>query len=513
MQSAVVIGAGHNGLVCAAELAAAGMDVTVVEQAPRPGGGVSSSQATLPGFVHDHCAGFFPVTRVSPAMLAQPLERHGVEWVVPDRSMAYPFEDGTAMALDLDLDSTAATLNAIDAGAGDAWRRLIAAVRPHASAFTGSIFHRLPPVGPALRLAAGLGADLPEFARRSLGSAEAFGQDVFAAERSTAWFASAAMHSGLEPRAAASGAFGFMLMLLGHVTSWPFPRGGAQSVTDALVAHGRAEGVTIRCDAPVDRILTRAGRAAGVRLRGGEEIAADAVVATVTAHPLAAMLPDDALPERTFRRLRRWRYGTGVFKVDYALDGPVPWAAEEPRGAAVVHVAGELADLSRAAQEGNRGVTPERPAIVAGQHSLFDPTRAPAGKHTLYTYCHVPPRGRDVSDEDLTERVEAQLERFAPGFQRLVLARHVRPPEQLERENPSMVGGDLAGGAFEIDQQLVFRPTPELSRYRAPLAGLYVGSASVHPGGAIHGIPGYEAAHAAIRDRRGLRPWRLRGRR
>jgi phytoene dehydrogenase-like protein len=512
VRSAIVIGAGHNGLVCAAELAARGVRVTVVEQAPRPGGGLTSVESTLPGFVHDHCAGFLPVTRASPAMLAQPLERYGVEWIVPERSMTHPFADGTAIALDHDLDSTAASLNATHSGAGDAWRRLIASVRPHAGAFTGSVFRRLPPVVPALRLAAGLGGDLPEFARRSIGSAQAFGEDLFGAERPTAWFAGAAMHSGLEPRAAASGAFGFMLMLLGHVTAWPFPRGGAQRVTDALVAHAGALGATVRTDAPVTRVMVRGGRAAGVVLRDGEEIAADAVVATVTAHPLAAMLPDDALPERTFRRLRRWRYGTGVFKVDFALDGPVPWSAEEPRTSAVVHVAGELSDLSRAAQEGNRGVTPERPSLVVGQHSLFDATRAPAGKHTLYTYAHVPPSGRDVGDDELAGRIEEQLERFAPGFRRIVLARHVRPPERLERENPSMVGGDLAGGSFEIDQQLVFRPTPELSRYRAPLRGLYVGSASVHPGGAIHGVPGYEAAHALLRDRAGIRRWRRTGR-
>ncbi|MDT4927559.1 MAG: hypothetical protein QOF92_426, partial [Pseudonocardiales bacterium] len=375
MKRAIVIGAGHNGLVCAAELAAGGVETTVLEQAPAPGGGVSSVEVTLPGFVHDHCAAFFPVTHAAPAMRAQPLAEHGVEWIAPERVMAHPYEDGSAIVLDHDLGSTARSLDRVSPGAGDAWRGLIERVLPHERAFVTSIFNRLPPVGPALRLGAGLRLDAVDLGRRLLGSVEAFGQALFDAERPTAWIAGAAMHSGLEPRAAGSGAFGFMLMLLGHTASWPIPRGGAGRVTDALVANATELGARVRCDASVERILVRGGRAAGVRLHGGEELAADAVVATVSAGPMARMLPDDALPERTFRALRNWRYGTGVFKLDYALDGPVPWAAEEARSAAVVHVAGELHDLTRAAQEGNRGETPQRPALVVGQQSQYDATR------------------------------------------------------------------------------------------------------------------------------------------
>jgi phytoene dehydrogenase-like protein len=274
-----------------------------------------------------------------------------------------------------------------------------------------------------------------------------------------------------------------------------------QSLTDALVRRAEREGATIRCGATVEQVLVSGGRVKGVRLAGGEEVPADAVVSTVSAGLLARLVPAGALPGRLHRRLRIWRYGTGPFKVDYALSGPVPWAADDARSSAVVHVAGELDELTRAADEARRGEVPERPALVVGQQSLHDPTRAPAGKHSLYVYSHVPSHYA-LEDEAVTERIEAQLERFAPGFSSLVLSRSTRSPEQTERENPSLIGGDLAGGSYEIDQQLIFRPAPQLSRYRSPLRGLYVAGASTHPGGAVHGMSGRGAARALLRDRR-----------
>jgi phytoene dehydrogenase-like protein len=340
-----------------------------------------------------------------------------------------------------------------------------------------------------------------------LGSVEALGLDLFEGDRrATAWLAGSAQHSGLPPTTAGSGAFGFLLQLLGHRHGWPFPRGGMQVLADALVRRAERGGARIVCDSHVEAVLVRRSRVAGVRLADGTEIAADAVVSTVSAGVLARLLPDGALPGRVHRRLRVWRYGTGAFKLDYALSGPVPWTAEEPRRAAVVHVAGELEALSAAAEAGQRGEVPERPALVVGQHSLYDDTRAPPGRHTLYVYAHVPAR-YELEDEAVAERIQEQLERFAPGFASLVLARAVRPPWQTEQENPSLVGGDLGGGSYELDQQLLFRPTPELCRYRAPLRGLYVAGASTHPGGAVHGMSGRGAARALLRDRR-LRPWR-----
>jgi phytoene dehydrogenase-like protein len=338
------------------------------------------------------------------------------------------------------------------------------------------------------------------------GSIEAFGLDVFdGAQRPTAWMSGSAQHSGLPPSTAGSGAFGFLLQLLAHSHGWPFPAGGQGELTAALMRIATGEGVAVRCDAHVERILVRGGRTDGVRLADGEEIAARDVVTTISARPLAAMLPPEALPDRLMRRLAIWRYGTAAFKLDYALNTPVPWTASDARDAAVVHVGGELEDFARAAQAGGRGEVPQQPALVIGQHTLHDPTRAPAGAHTLYCYAQVPSR-YDCSDEDVAGLIEAQLERFAPGFGRTVIARAIRNPVQTEAENPSLVGGDLSGGTLELDQQLIFRPAPELCRYRTPLRGLYMTGASVHPGGSVQGMGGRSAARALLVDRR-IRPW------
>jgi phytoene dehydrogenase-like protein len=503
----LVVGAGHNGLVCGLHLAQAGLDVEVLEHAPHHGGASSSTQATLPGFVHDHCAGFNPLTVASPAILELELERDGLEWVGGPEVMAHPFEDGTALVLHRDVAQTAEELERASLGAGRAWAELVGQVGPHADRLVRTILEPLPPVRDPLVLAASLRRDGLEIARRLLASVEAFGLDLFeGARRPAAWVASSAMHSGLEPTAAGSGMFGFLLQLLGHTHGWPYPRGGMQTLADLLAARLRAAGGRIRCDAHVEEVLVRGGRVAGVRLRGGEELAAAAVVTTVSAKVLLAMVPPDALPERVVRRLGRWRYGTGAFKLDYALSAPVPWAAEAARSTPVVQVAGELEALAKAAQEGNRGEVPERPTLVVGQHTLLDPTRAPAGQHTLYVYSHVPSRYEE-DDEEVAARIEAQLERFAPGWAANVLGRRIRPPWLTEQENPSLVGADLAGGTYELDQLLLFRPMPELSRHRTPLRGLYVAGASVHPGGAVHGMSGRGAARALLADRR-WRPWR-----
>jgi len=489
----LVVGAGHNGLVAAIHLAAHGLEVTVLEHAPRPGGAATSVEATLPGFVHDHCAAFVPMTAVSPAMRELEL---GIAWVNPAMVLAHPFDDGSAIALHRDVAATARSLG--EAGAG--WAAAMDRLLPVATPLAEAVLSRLPPVRRSARLALALRRDGLEWARRLAGSVEALGLDVFDGDRrATAWLAGSAQHSGLPPTATMSGAFGMLLQLVEHSHGWPFPRGGMQTLTDALVE--RAQGAEIRCDAPVEAIVVRGGRVSGVRLVNGEDVPGDAVISTVNARVLARVLPAGALPGRLHRRLHIWRSGTAPFKVDYALSGPVPWAAAEPREAAVVHVGGELEELSQAADEARRGVVPERPALVVGQQSLHDRTRAPDGRHSLYVYGHVPAR-HDLTDEQVAARVEDQLERFAPGFRALVLARATRSPAQTERENPSLVDGDLAGGSYELDQQLVFRPAPELARYRTPLRGLYMAGASTHPGGAVHGMSGRGAVTALLRDRR-----------
>jgi phytoene dehydrogenase-like protein len=506
----VVVGAGHNGLVCALHLAAAGLDVTVLEHAPNPGGATSTTETTLPGFRFDHCAGFLPMTKASPAFAELALEEDGLTWVAPEIAMAHPFDDGSAIALHRAIEPTAASLEAVQPGAGRAWAELAGRTAPHADRLARTVLGPLPPVRDPLALALAWRRDGVELVRRGAGSVEALGLDVFEdATRPSAWLAGTAQHSGLPPEAAGSGLFALVLQLLAHAHSWPFPRGGVGTIADLLVARLERAGGRVRCDAHVEAILTRSGRVAGVRLGSGEEVAAEVVVTTVSAGVLHGMLPDDALPGHLMRVLRRWRYGTGVFRLDYALDAPVPWPSAEARAAGVVQVGGELQELAKAAQEGHRGVVPERPALVVGQHSLHDPTRAPEGRHTLWVYAHVPSR-YDGPDDEVAGRIEAQLDRFAPGFSSHVLARHARPPWRTEQENPSLVGGDLAGGVYELDQLLVFRPAPELSRSRTPLRGLYVAGASVHPGGAVQGMSGRGAARAVLADRAPLRLGRLR---
>lgn len=493
MTRVVVIGAGHNGLVAAIHLADRGVDVTVLEHASRPGGASASEPSASPGFVHDGHAAFLPMAAVSPALRELELD---LPWVTPDCVMAHPFEDGNAIALHRDVGETAASLGG---AAGAAWAREMARLVPVAEPLAGAILSPLPPVLGPLRVAAHLRRAGLEWGRRALGSVAALGHDVFEGdERATAWLAGSAQHSGLPPTATLSGAFGVLLQLVGHSHGWPLMGGGMATFTDALVQRYAGE---LRCDASVEAILVHGGRVTGVRLRGGEEIAADAVVSTVSARLLARLLPPGALPGRVQRRLEIWRSGTAPFKLDYELSGPVPWAAEEPRTASVVHVGGTLDALTRAANDANRGEVPERPALVVGQQSLFDPRRAPAGKHTLYVYGHVPSH-HDESDAVVIERVEAQLERFAPGFSALVQRRLERSPAATERENPSMVDGDLAGGSYEPDQQLIFRPDPRLCRYGTPLRGFYMAGASTHPGGAVHGMSGRGAARALLRDRR-----------
>jgi phytoene dehydrogenase-like protein len=499
----LVIGSGHNGLVAAIHLARAGLGVTVLEAAPVPGGATRSQALTLPGFIHDLHAAFVPMTAVSPAMAELELERHGVTWVNPPIVAAHPFEDGRAIALHRDVEATVASLGA----AGPAWRDAMAQLLPIAEPLARTILAPLPPVRGVATVLRGLGPDLLVWTRRMLASVQALGFELFDGDRrATAWLSASAQHSGLPPTTTVSGAFGLLLQLIGHSHGWPFPRGGMGQVVDALVALATDAGAHVRCDAPVEQILVRDGRVRGVRLRDGAEIAAEAVVSTVSALPLVRMLPPGALPGRLEHRLRVWRYATGPFKLDYALSGPVPWAADEARRSAVVHVAGELEALAGAAQAGERGEVPQRPALVVGQQSLHDDTRAPDGRHTLYVYAHVPSRYA-LEDAEIAARIEAQLERFAPGFGDLVLARAPRSPRDAETDNPSLVGGDLGGGSYELDQQLVFRPHPALAHYRAPLRGLYVAGASTHPGGAVHGISGRGAARALLNDRR-LRPWR-----
>jgi phytoene dehydrogenase-like protein len=501
---ALVIGAGHNGLLCAGTLAQAGWEVTVLEQALHSGGAVHSAAGPLPGFVVDPCAGFFPLTRASPVFEGIDL---GVEWIDAPVVMVHPLADGRSIALHRDLEATVASLEAVRPGAGRAWAELVAPLLRHQRLVRRTVLAPLPSLAPALALGLRLRRGGPELARLMAGSAADLGRGVLGGDEPAAWLGGSAAHSDLSPDAAGSAAIAFSLHLLGHMVGWPFPRGGAGQIADALVRRLALAGGTVRCGSAVARIESTGGRVRGVVLADGTRLAADVVVATVSVAPLLRMLEPEALPRRLDEELRRWRYGLGTFKVDFALSGPVPWSSEAARRAAVVHVSGTVGEQVEAARAAGRGEVPRRPSIVVGQHSLHDDTRAPPGQHALYAYTHVPARYPE-DDSAVADLMEERIEALAPGFRGLVLGRALRSPARLERDNPSLVGGDLGGGSVALDQQLLFRPAPRLARYRTPLRGLYVASSSTHPGPGVHGVPGAGAARAAIADASARRPWR-----
>jgi phytoene dehydrogenase-like protein len=505
---AVIIGAGHHGLVCAGTLAEADWEVTVVEQAAYPGGAVHSREGPLPGFVEDPCSGFFPLTRASPAFERIGLERLGVEWIEPPLAMVHPFPDGRSIVLHRELEPTVASLEAARPGAGRAWAELVTPLLRRERLVRRVALAPLPPVTSAAALGLLLRRRGIELVRVMAGSAATLGRSVLGGDEPAAWLGGSAVHGDLAPDAPGSAAFALFLHLLGHMVGWPFPRGGAGTITEALVRRLEAAGGTLRCNAAVERIDCRSGRARGAVLAGGDYLEADVIVAGVSVEPLLHMLPSGVLPAPLERDLRRWRYGLGTFKVDFALSAPVPWTHTDARRSAVVHVAGSLDDEIEAARTAGLGRVPRRPSLVVGQHSLHDLTRAPDGRHTLYAYGHVPARYEE-DDEAVGDLVEERIETFAPGFRRLVLGRSLRSPARLEQENPSLVNGDLSGGSLEIDQQLLFRPAPELARYRTPLRGLYVASGAVHPGPGVHGVAGAGAARAVLADASGgLRFWR-----
>jgi phytoene dehydrogenase-like protein len=471
VKRAVVIGSGPNGLAAAITLAQAGLRVELHEAAETIGGGLRSAELTLPGFVHDVCSA------VHPLALASPLFRElglGIEWVQPPVPAAHPFDDGTAITLERGLAETAAGLG-VDGGTyrelvgplAEVWREVEAVlIGPH-------------PVSPkhAVTLVRTLGPARAQAAVRA-GLADArsvAGQ--FRESRTRAWFAGHCAHSLLPLERRPSAGFGLALAVLGHVVGWPFPRGGSQRFAEALVALLGSLGGTIHVSSPIDELPT-----------------ADVVLADVSPRELVR-LARGRFPERYERALTRYRHGPGAFKLDWALSEPIPWRVEAVRRAGTVHLGGSFEEIAASEWGAWSGRPTARPFVLLSQPTLFDPTRAPEGKHTAWAYCHVP----NGSSLDMTEAVEAQVERFAPGFRDVVLARHAMGPAEFEAHNRNLVGGDLNGGAMDLGQ-LLFRPVRRLVPYRTPLDGVYLCSASTPPGGGVHGMCGYSAARAALRD-------------
>lgn len=497
-ERALVIGAGPNGLAAAIRLAEAGVPVTVLEAADAPGGAVRTEELTLPGFHHDTFSSVYPAAAASPVFARMPLVNYGLEWVHPETCMAHPLPDGRAVGLYRSVPQTAESLDRQHPGDGAKWAAFVAPYVRAFDAVRATMLSGFPPVtGPAKLLWRGGPRALAQLGLLLAGTASGLGHRLFEGQGSRAWLYGAAAHGDTPVNSRGSAMAAFYLNLLGHGAGWPSPRGGAGRLTDALVGYLHGLGGEVTTGARVERIIVRGGRATGLAVAGGEEIPASAVLADVMPDALMS-LTGDALTGWYRRLLAGFRYGPATLKLDWALDGPIPWTAPEPRTAGTVHVGGDEGSTIASLTEAHTGVA-ARPFLLLGQQSLADPTRAPAGKHTAWAYTHAAPERRaELGSEQEVEKVEEQIERFAPGFRERILARHVLGPDQLQTRNPNLVAGDVGGGSYS-GLQSVFRPLPALSPYRTPVTGLYLASSAAFPGGAVHGVPGDAAARAALR--------------
>jgi phytoene dehydrogenase-like protein len=470
LPDAIVVGAGPNGLAAAIALARAGRSVRVLEAEATVGGGSRSAELTLPGFIHDVCSAVHPHPLASPFLRELPLDRHGLELVQPEIPLAHPLDDGTAVVLDRSLAATAASIGGAD---GRAYERMLAPLVRDVEKLLPAIFGpllQLPRHPLALARFGALGLLLP---------VDRLARARFDGPRGRALLAGLAAHSMLRMDERPTAAVALVLALTAHAVGWPVARGGSQRVADALTDHLRSLGGEVET---------------GRRVASVDELGdARTVMLDVTPRQVLA-LAGHRLPSLYRRELRRFRYGPGVFKLDWALDGPIPWRAPECARAGTVHVGGTLEEIAASEAAVVEGRIPERPYVLLAQQSACDPTRAPAGQHTGWAYCHVP----SGSPEDMTERIEAQIERFAPGFRDRVLARSAMGPGALERYDENYVGGDINGGRQDL-RQLFTRPAIRPVPYATPDPRIYICSSSTPPGGGVHGMCGYHAAQAALR--------------
>jgi phytoene dehydrogenase-like protein len=499
---ALVVGSGPNGLAAAITLAEAGRSVLVLEAADQPGGAVRTEELTLPGFKHDTFSAVYPAAAASPVFARMGLERHGLRWVHPRYCYAHPLPEGHAAVLARSLDETAASLDAIHPGDGERWREFAGPYVKRFGAVRRTMLSGFPPLRGPAQMVAQLGPrTMVDFVRLLFMPAEGLGRELFRSGGARAWLYSSAMHGDTPPRAAGSAIAAAYLNFAGHAVGWPSPEGGAGRLTDALVGRLRELGGEIRTGARVVAVRVAGRRTQGVEAEGGEAFDAPLVIADVVPGALVA-LAGDALPARYAAALRKYRHGPATVKVDWALSGPVPWEAPEVREAGTVHVGGDENELLTSLALGADDDVAQRPFLLFGQQTVADPTRAPDGQHTAWAYTHGP-HGVDWEAETprMVERMEEQVERYAPGFRDRILARHVLSPADLERRDANLVGGDVGAGSYSLDQVL-FRPLPSVSPYRTPVRGLYLGSAATFPGGAVHGVPGHAAAQVALLESR-----------
>lgn len=464
---AVVIGSGPNGLAAAIRLAQAGKRVVVYEANETIGGGSRSAELTLPGFVHDTCSSIHPLGIGSPFFKTLPLDKYGLDWIQPSAPLAHVWDDGTAVMLERDVNATARGLGRD----GARWARLFAPL--------ASRWDSLAPMllGPLVRIPRNPFL-LGYFGVWAIWSARFFARRAFREEKTRGLFAGLAAHSTLPLEQPLTTSFGMVLGLTAHAVGWPLPRGGSQKIADALALHLKSLGGEIVTNSRVENM--------------GALSESSAYLFDVTPKQLLT-IAGDKLSGLYKTQLENFRYGPGVFKLDYALDGPVPWKAKEALRAATVHIGPTLDDISASERATNEGRVSDAPYVLVVQSSLFDDTRAPHGKHTLWAYCHVP----NGSTLDMTARIENQIERFAPGFKARILARSVMTPAQIEARNANYIGGDINGGVQDFFQ-LFGRPVWRYNPYTTPDRSIYICSSSTPPGGGVHGMCGWHAANAAL---------------
>lgn len=500
---AIVIGAGHNGLVAANLLADAGWTVRVIEATGQPGGAVRSGHITAPGYLSDLFSAFYPLGYASPVLRSLDLD---LRWTHAPDVFTHLLPDGRAATVSRDVDRTAASMERFAPGDGQRWKDTYAEWSAVSDRLMAALFAPFPPVRAGLGLLRGMGtAEALRMARRLLLPVSQLGHELFEGEGARLALAGCALHTDLSPQEAGGGVFGWLLAMLGQQVGWPVPVGGAGELTSALV---RRFGGEIVYGAPVSRVLVARGRAVGVRTADGRDWRARrAVIADVPAPALFLDLVGERwLPPRMVDDLAHFRWDGATVKVDWALRGPIPWRNPEAAGSGTVHLGADLNGLTRYAGELASDRLPEHPFLLFGQMTTADPSRSPAGTESAWAYTHLPHRPSWTADEIAAhvERMEAVVEEHAPGFKSLVDGRYVFSPADMERENPSLVGGALGAGTAAVFQQLFLRPIPGLGRADTPVDRLYLGGASAHPGPGVHGVPGSNAARAALARDRGL---------
>jgi phytoene dehydrogenase-like protein len=526
---AIVVGAGPNGLVAANHLLDKGWSVLVLEAEPEVGGAVRSAEDVEPGFVHDTFSAFYPLAAASPSIRSFDLERHGLRWCHAPAVLGHPTPDGGWALLHRDRDVTAGLLDRDHPGDGAAWLALCEQWDRIGEHLVRAVVTPFPPVRSGLATLARLrsvgGLD---FVKTLLTPAADVGTGRFGGTAARLLLAGNAGHADIPLDSPGSGLLGLLMTMLGQTVGFPVPEGGAGNLSGALARRIEALGGEIRCSTRVTRIEVASGRATGVRTEHGERHQATrAVVADVAATHLYGHLLGDDVPRRTSMAMRRFQLDPSTVKVDWALNGPVPWAAAPEHAPGTLHLADSVEQMTEAYGQVAAHAVPAAPFLLAGQMTTADPTRSPAGTESMWAYTHVPQEvARDAGEEGIrgdwghddlerfADRMQARIERLAPGFGSRVVRRRILGPHELEARNANLVGGSINGGTSQLHQELVFRPVPGLGRAETPIRGLYLGSASAHPGGGVHGAPGMNAARAAVAHARvaRLHPSRLFGR-